>query len=673
MGQLLAAYLNANHLHVALKNDWTWFSIRMLLFCGSDVNKRDHYGRTPLHTAIMHNNSDDIIRLLAKTGTDIDATDNEGLTPLHMAIQQNSPTQIIQYFLECGADVNLMDSEGNTALHFAAIYKHTNSLEIVDSIVVECNDINTQNEYGETAFHLGLKHDMNFVILQLLLVKRLNPLIQNHWGGNCLHYCMLYRKDYPQVVDITNLLLSHCPGGVNIQDQSGETPLHIAVKNNMAASVIQTLCQYEADSAIQNNLGCTPLHYAQSVTVTDLLFQRRGLVNVQDNRSATVLHHMLKYKEINPDLLKKALNYGCDPNIYDNQGRTALHILLQGAKHADCNLPVLVKYLLKFVIDINSRDFNGDTVLHLAVRENLPLEILHLLVGAGASPDFTNKHKVTALGEFHYVQNINYTKLLFMIMRSKNIEVRDNHSGYTFLHRILHDFGKCRCDDAMEMLSCFEELLKLGLDPNVTTMSADNTNETPLLKAFSRIFKTPRDIILPAIQMLFEFGAQPNMRINKEQTALQVLVKSFQKKRTERDRNDYSVVCDCIFLCLRAGLDLHEIGPGFIQSVMKHFILCEDWEALRHLFKYGVTVNHLEVNDSDKKLLLQMVVSHNSIGDVYPLSLFELAANELRIKLVPNCYRGLDNLTFFTSAGTLCKLSEKLKGKILSMADYKPK
>jgi ankyrin repeat protein len=56
--------------------------IETLIRLGSDVNQRDHKGRTALHHE-WHYGRPDVVALLIKAGADIEAKDNQGLTPLN--------------------------------------------------------------------------------------------------------------------------------------------------------------------------------------------------------------------------------------------------------------------------------------------------------------------------------------------------------------------------------------------------------------------------------------------------------------------------------------------------------------------------------------------------------------------------------------------------------------
>ena len=76
--------------------------------------------------------------------------------------------------------------------------------------------------------------------------------------------------------------------------------------------------------------------------------------------------------------LKVLLEARANPNIRDNQGKTALMYAVEG----DYNLEK-VKLLLKFGADVNAADLQGNTPLKIA-RQHESEKIIQLLIEAGA-------------------------------------------------------------------------------------------------------------------------------------------------------------------------------------------------------------------------------------------------------------------------------------------------
>ena len=95
-----------------------------------DIEARDEFGRTPLHTAALRN-SLDVARELINLGADIEAKEDEGGTPLHMAAANNS-LDVARLLIDLGADIEARIELGATPLHLAAL---RNSLDVARELV----------------------------------------------------------------------------------------------------------------------------------------------------------------------------------------------------------------------------------------------------------------------------------------------------------------------------------------------------------------------------------------------------------------------------------------------------------------------------------------------------------------------------------------------------------
>ncbi|MFC2156702.1 ankyrin repeat domain-containing protein [Acidobacteriota bacterium] len=92
--------------------------IQQHIKAGSDLNKKDAYGSTPLIIAITFDKTD-VARALVEAGADMSVTNNEGATPLHIAAFF-CRSEIVQALLDEGADKNIKNSTGKTALETVA-------------------------------------------------------------------------------------------------------------------------------------------------------------------------------------------------------------------------------------------------------------------------------------------------------------------------------------------------------------------------------------------------------------------------------------------------------------------------------------------------------------------------------------------------------------------------
>jgi ankyrin repeat protein len=92
--------------------------------------------------------------------------------------------------------------------------------------------------------------------------------------------------------------------------------------------------------------------------------------------------HFQRHGDGNYAIAEIFLQRGFDINY--NDGRTALHAF---SEHEDARG---VSWLLAHGGDVNSRDGDGNTPLHLAARRNSGTKVLRLLLDGGAQPEMVN-------------------------------------------------------------------------------------------------------------------------------------------------------------------------------------------------------------------------------------------------------------------------------------------
>jgi ankyrin repeat protein len=163
---------------------------------GADLNVRDDWGRTPLHSASNkdceyipqegsihdvnndHNRHPECIRTLLEYGANINATDRDGFTPLHVALNKECITTLI----ENGANVNGKDNCGRTPLHVALMcWCETGILTLLDSTVTLLDlgaDVNAKDHKGRTPLHYVSDRES----IRILLNYDANPNIQDNEG-----------------------------------------------------------------------------------------------------------------------------------------------------------------------------------------------------------------------------------------------------------------------------------------------------------------------------------------------------------------------------------------------------------------------------------------------------------------------------------------------------------
>ncbi|EAY04593.1 hypothetical protein TVAG_233290 [Trichomonas vaginalis G3] len=141
------------------------------------------------------------------------------------------------------------------------------------------------------------------------------------------------------------------------------------------------------------------------------------------SHGATALHFVARYnfKEI-AELL---ISHGANINEKDNNGETSLHIAI-----AWRDSKKIAEHLISHGININEKSENGETTLHIAVFNNSK-ETAELLISHGANINEKNKNGKTAL----HIAVFNNSKETAELLISHGININEkNKNGKTALH-----------------------------------------------------------------------------------------------------------------------------------------------------------------------------------------------------------------------------------------------
>lgn len=191
-------------------------------------------------------------------------------------------------------------------------------------------------------------------------------------------------------------------GGMNpnAKNEKGETALTFAIQYK-DPKVVRVLLE-QADINLQDDLGNSPIHLAiknDKDEVFDWLLEKNADVNVGgrsgNTKNQTALYvAVLKDRE---DLVQRLLEKGADPNIADNGGAFPL----SEATAKVYASPPIVKRLLDGGANVNAQEANKGTALIYAasnkqIASQTRAEIVRLLLDKGADKSLKDNKGKTA-------------------------------------------------------------------------------------------------------------------------------------------------------------------------------------------------------------------------------------------------------------------------------------
>lgn len=225
----------------------------------------------------------------------------------------------------------------------------------------------------------------------------------------------LYNTLFTGYMDRAALLLKH-NASPNIQDNSGQTILHLLVADN---SIDKMKFLFEnttnIDLEIKSFSGHFPLYTSmlnENIDAMDLLLKKGADINSKDSFGGSALH-------------------GADVNSKNSSGASALH----GAIYN--NQLKAAELLLKHGADVNAKDNYGNTILHHTIGIN-NIEAAKLLIKYGADVNVKNNNNFTPLDSAILGQQ---KELAELFLKSGATIKIDNTMDFQILNKKLLDMN----------------------------------------------------------------------------------------------------------------------------------------------------------------------------------------------------------------------------------------
>ncbi len=420
--------------------------VQFLLEKRVELNAKNSAGQAALHEAVRRGFSE-TARILLVAGADPNVRDSFDNSPLLISMPAERRRELLELLLSRGANPDLKDKNGNTALHVSAIlgYPREESLLLLRA----ASQVDSANSDGNTPLMLAVLKG-NAEQIRLFLEYKANIFALNGKRESPL------LAAFRQGPELTAVLLD--TQRVKIRDDSGSTPLMLAVRHQDNPAILKLLIELGAEVNARSNSGDSALHLALQRDRRDLgeLLIAAGadifIANMQGELPVSLAIKNLSGPQewiFNPQTIRAV----------DGLGNTALHYA------AGLGYSKVIPLIVSKGADIQARNANGETPLHAAVKTDAAdsIKTLFALKASALARD--------ALGNspLHLAIQWNAVKSIGLLSQSKESLSLRNLSGKTALHEA------CR----KENYGFINQLLERGADVD----ARDASGLTPLMEA----------------------------------------------------------------------------------------------------------------------------------------------------------------------------------------------
>lgn len=478
-----------------------------------------------LHNAIASGHLDQVIGTTNNIDS-LETTDLEGHTPLYQSLRSihgcpnsqsvQSRMEITLFLLEQGADWKTPYENEEPFIFQAAsmglervvawLLKHGEPLTPEVAILLGRTDrlaeqLDRDPELankvvlptsGLQLLHVAAQaHDTQTI--EILLDRGANPNAKSKLGFTPLHLAALYAMhcrashELQQQVHNVGLLIEH-GADVNAQTDGGIQPIGLAMRWE-DIEILQYLVDNGADVTSPEDSRYPSIIMVRTVEQLDFLIAHGANVDAQDSEGNTLLHSLGRNFNYlaNITLIKRALEFGANPNIKNDEGRTPLHGFAYSV-FLDIEIPYIgnlyrhtLQQLLEHGADTSIRDDIGETAYSLTL----------------GITEFERNHPLAQ----HPMTPVEAIKLGDIDVLKQHLEISNQDQKNNWLSHAV----------VSRQLDMIQMLLEEGADPN--DYDAERSKNVRRSNYHAPLRFAVGTGNLELVRLLLEFSANPNQRV----------------------------------------------------------------------------------------------------------------------------------------------------------------
>jgi ankyrin repeat protein len=344
-------------------------AVKTLIAQHADVNAAEADGMTALHWAVRANDAP-TVQMLLRAGAKVNATSRYGMTPILLAAQNGDPT-VVAALLKAGANPNSALPEGETALMTAARTGNVDSIKLLVETGAKIDA--RENWQGQTALMWAAAQNNAAAVRTLISL-----------GADKNERSKLL--SFPEFKWETSGMV------VTVLPRGGWTPLMYAARDG-AADAVAALADLKADLNATDPDGTTALMYAiinAHFDTAAILIERGADPNVADSTGTTALYSAVDMHTMGPMLSRPS------PKLVDKLDSSDIVKMLL-SRGGDVNVRLKRPIIGRHHTPTGDASLGeGTTPLARAAKSN-DLQLMHMLLDAGADPKLTLKDRTTVL------------------------------------------------------------------------------------------------------------------------------------------------------------------------------------------------------------------------------------------------------------------------------------
>ncbi|MBK8454703.1 MAG: ankyrin repeat domain-containing protein [Thiofilum sp.] len=558
-----------------------WSVAHWLLSQPIDFNIQNLSGQNALHLLILNQHFDLAQNITTKIKP-LNALDGQGNNVLHyLARQECSKThckalhQFMKKLISLGLDINAQNKDGETPIMLAIYANHQHTL--VNLLELKPN-LNLTNKLGYVALQLALDQQHTQQAEQLIatganinyassskLGKTLNHYITQLQDYGLVQTLLAYHSDWTIPDKIKNLAVPEDYWYKLLKDKRS-----IAINASSAITIPE---YYRAANDTNNSL----LHVATAANepkVIRALLDKGLVVDITNSTRETPLHWAIQSDALAS--MQLLLKRGANPNALNQANKNAILIAANLAHDAMLRALLITTQQEAIELNINQRDENGNTALHLAVLNQNPI-IIELLLAAGADTEIYNNDSLTPL--LLAIEKPNLTIVKSLLGYKADLNAIDQQDRSVLLHaveRFVHDTPQPTATQLKQHLALLELLIDSGADLKAQSIKGNNALYIGIAKyALAKYLLTkPFDV----------------KQLNYERETV-----LFQAARTHT--KDYEL--DYLFKeLIKQGIDINQrniYGETALQAAVRH----DNLPALLKLIELGADPNIVKSTELD--------------------------------------------------------------------------